>query len=806
MIKNYFKIAVRNLIKNKAFSAINIFGLSIGIATSLIIMLYVHHELSYDRFNENADRIARVVFRGKMNGEDMKESVVMAPVASAMMADYPEVEDATRLRDYGSPKVTYKENTFKDDKFAYVDPNFFRIFTLPLLKGDVKTALDQPYTVVITQELAAKYFGKADPVGKTLDFKDWNQVFTVTGVIDKVPTNSHFHFDLFGSMAGMPDARSDSWMNSNFFTYILLKKGHNYKDLEAKMPKLTDKYMAPQIEKALGVTLAEMRKKGNNVGLYLQPLTEIHLYSDFTVNLEAGGNIKYVYIFGAIAIFMLLIACINFMNLSTAGASKRAKEVGIRKVLGSLKLELVGQFLLESLILTFMALAIALGLVKAVLPFFNELSGKELVFNFITQPEILVGLLLFGLFVSVLAGSYPAFFLSSFKPVSVLKGKFISMGKSIGLRSSLVVFQFSISVCLIIGTTVVYQQLSYIQNKELGYKKDHLLVLRSAGVLGGNQEVFKEQLLKDPRIEGVSVSGYLPAGAYYNSMSGTYPDQEVNMNRRTTVYGIDYDYVPAMGMKLVSGRNFSKSFGTDSSGVIINETTAKIFGWGKNAVGHTINRFLNNEGRTRAYKVIGVVKDFHFQSFHEQISPLAMFLERSPGLIIKVNTDNMPVLISDIGNKWNQFKTGEPFAYDFMDDLFQQTFVSEQKTGSIITIFAGLTIFVACLGLFGLATFTAEQRIKEIGVRKVLGANVSQIVALLSKDFIKLVLIACLIAFPVGYWLMNKWLQDFEYKISLSWLVFAGSALSAVLVALMTVSYQAIKAALMNPVKSLKSE
>lgn len=810
MIKNYFTIAWRNLIKNKAFTAINISGLAIGIATCLIIMLFVQDELSFDRFNEKADQIVRVVFRGTMNGEKMKESSVMAPVAPTLRSDYPEVLDATRLLQYGSPKIVVDDKTFKDANFAYVDSNFFSVFTLPLIKGDAKTALVEPYNIVITQAISEKYFGKADPIGKILNFKDDHQLYKITGVIKEVPANSHFHFDIFGSMASVPDARNNSWLSGSYFTYLVLQKKNDPKRLEAKLPGTVEKYMGPQVKQALGVSLADFRKKGNDIGLYLQPLTDIHLKSDFSNGLEAGGDIRYVYIFGAIALFMLLIACINFMNLSTAGASKRAKEVGIRKVLGSVKYELIGQFLVESALLTLFSLMLALMLVKICLPVFNSLSGKQLQLNFLQNPLMILGLLLFWLFVSILAGSYPAFYLSSFKPVSVLKSKFVSKGKSISFRSGLVVFQFIISVGLIVGTTIVYQQLSYIQHIKLGYDKEQLLVLRNSYLLGDKEDVFKEQLVRDPRVASVTTSAFLPAGPTNTNLTTSFPDDDKNKNSRVRIYQIDDSYIPTMGMKIVEGRNFSKEFPSDSSQdaptVIVNETLAKVFGWGKNAVGHTVNLFSDNVGNYKGLKVIGMVEDFHFRSLHEPINPLLMVLQKSPGLIIKVKTKNIASLIATMKTQWDAYKTEEPFTYAFVDELYNQTYIAEQKTGTILGIFSGLTIFIACLGLFGLATFTAEQRNKEIGIRKVLGASIPDVIGLLSKEFIILVGIAIVIATPVAWWAMNVWLQDFAYRIKISWWVFVMAGLSAIVIALMTVSFQAIKAAMANPVKSLRTE
>ncbi len=806
MIQNYLKIAIRNLLRNKVFSAINIVGLALGIATCLVIMLFVYDELSYDRFNEKADRIFRVVFKASINDGKINEANVMPPTAQVLKNDYPEVLAATRLRTSGSPEIVYQNKKFKEHDFASVDANFFDVFTLPLLKGDAKTALREPNTAVITQDFAKKYFGDEDPIGKVLFIKSWNESYKVTGLIDKVPHNSHFHFDIFGSLAGVKDAQAASWMSSGYFTYLVLPEGFDYKVLEAKLPQAIKKYMGPQIQAAMGMSLSQFLQKGNQLGLFLQPLTSIHFDEGYTGTLEPSGNIQYVYIFGAIAVFMLLIACINFMNLSTAGASKRAKEVGVRKVLGSVKQDLINQFLFESILLSLVALLLSLMLVQLSLPIFNDLAEKDLQLDFLRNPLLLIAFLVFGLLVGVLAGSYPAFFLSSFNPVEVLKGKFKLAGKSISLRSGLVVFQFFISIALIIGTTVVYQQIKFIQSKDLGYAKDQLLIMRNTWSLGKNEEVLRQQILQDPRVISVSSAGYLPAGPSDSNNSLGYPDGDDSQIMRTLEYKIDEQYIPTMGMKIIAGRNFSKDFTTDSTAMIINETAAKAFGWGKNAVGHTITRLKNNDGLKVTYRIIGVVKDFHFKSLHESITPLLMVSEKTYGLTIKVKGKDVEGLLASLKNQWQKFNVEEPFSYAFMDELFEKTYQSEQKISVILSIFSGLTIFVACLGLFGLATFTAEQRTKEIGVRKVLGASVSQIVTLLSKEFLKLVLIACGFAFPIGYWLMNKWLQDFAYRIEISAWIFVLAGILALFIALLTISYQAIKAALANPVTSLRTE
>lgn len=805
MLRNYLKIAYRNLVKNKVYSFINIFGLALGIATCLVISLFVQDELSYDRFNEKADRIVRVVFKANINGGKINESFVMPPTAQALKNDYSEVKEATRLRNLGTPRVIIGQKLFNDTPMAYVDANFFDVFTIPFLQGDPKTALIQPNCVVLSKAAAQRYFGNENPIGKVIHFRKGADApaFRVTGLFDQIPSNSHFHFDILGSMASDDEAKSTSWLTSNYFTYLLLAEDADYKKLEAKLPTTVEKYMGPQILKVMGMSLSQFRTKGNALGFELQKLTDIHFYSKGTNELEASGDIKYVYIFGAIALFMLLIACINFMNLATAGASKRAREVGVRKVLGSVKLELVRQFLLESILLTLFAVVLSMLLVQVALPVFNDLSGKNLHLDFMANPLTLAGLLAFGLVVGVLAGSYPAFFLSSFKPVAVLKGQFTGSKKTIGLRSGLVVFQFCISICLIVGATVVYQQLSYIQNKKLGYDKDQLLVLQNSWALGKNEAVLREELLKDSRVVNITASPYRPAGPTNSNNSLVYPEDNEAQLMRTLQYGIDDQYIPTLGMKIVEGRNFTKEFASDSAGIIINEAAAKAFGWGTNAVGHRITCQI---GFKKVYKVIGVVQDFHFKSLHETISPLLMVLENNGGLIIKVKTRDVSGLLSAMKTRWAAFGVDEPFEYAFMDELFAKTYISEQKTGTILSLFAGLTIFIACLGLFGLATFTAEQRTKEIGVRKVLGANVGQIIGLLSKDFLKLIVIACVVAFPLGYWGMNQWLQDFAYRIEISAWIFVLAGIAAIAIALLTVSFQSIKAALMNPVKSLKSE
>lgn len=811
MLKNYFKIAYRNLLRRKAFSAINIVGLSMGIASCLLIGLFVLDELSFDRFHEKADRIVRVTFRATMSGNKINEASVMPPTAKTLQREYPEVLEATRLRLAMALNLEKSDAVFKETAVAFADSNFFQVFSFPLVKGNPQTALLQPNTLVISEKMAQKYFGNEDPIGKTLKSKNYDELLEVTGVMADMPANSHFQYDFLFSMAGLPEAKVNSWMQSEYFTYLVLPEGYDYQKLQAKLPQVVEKYFGPEIKQAFGMNYAQFREQGNELGLQLQPLTDIHLYSDFDYDLGPSGDVRYVYIFGAIALFMLLIACINFMNLSTAGASKRAREVGIRKVMGSVKSTLVGQFLLESIMLTAVALVLAVGLVWLALPFFNILADKNLTLSFTKVPWLLPGLLLLGLVVGVLAGSYPAFFLSSFKPITVLKGgsnfgRFASGRKSIGLRGTLVVVQFCISIILIVGTTVVYQQLQFIQNAKLGYDKEQVLVLQGTHRLGKNEQLFRKQLLQDSRVADATISGYVPAGPTFNNNFLVYGDDKVNDYTKGIRYDVDENYISTLGMTMVAGRNFSPEFATDSSAIILNETAAREMGWGVDAIGHTVTQ-PNNEGAKTTYRVIGVVGDFHFKSLHERITPLMMTLGGNTGaILVKVKTRDLPALITSVEKQWKTLVADEPLEYAFLKENFNATYRAEQKTGQILGLFAGLTIFVACLGLFGLATFTAEQRTKEIGVRKVLGASVTGVVVLLSRDFLKLVAIALVIGSPVAWYAMNVWLQDFAYKIDISWWVFALAGVLAVGIALLTVSFQSVRAALRNPVESLRSE
>lgn len=811
MIKNYFKIALRNLLRNKAFTAINISGLAIGMATSLLILLAVLSELNYDSFHEKADRIVRVVFKGSVQGGAMNEAHVMPPVAGALVADYPEVEQATRIRKMGSPKVTYGNNAFRNKHAAYVDANFFQVFTFPLIHGDPILALKKPYSMVISASTAQTYFNDDNPIGKELWLGREKDRYIVTGVMADMPGNSHFHFDLLASMATFPEAENPSWLVSEFYTYLLLRPGHDLKKLEAKLPRVAEKYMGPQLEEAMGISFDQFKQAGNDIGIFLQPLTSIHLHSDMMGELGPGGDVRYSYIFGAIALFMILIASINFINLSTASASKRAREVGVRKLLGSGLRQLVSQFLIEYQLLSLFSLLLALILVKLSLPVFNALAGKALSLDYLLSPSTIPLLLLFGLLVGIMAGIYPAFFLSTFRPLSTMKGSLFSHStwngnRSVSLRSGLVVFQFAVSVVLITGTIVVYNQLEYIQNKDLGYDKEQVLILPEVRQLGNHAEAFRQQLIRDSRVTNVSISGYLPSGQSFNNNFFLYPDDDISKQVKTLRYDIDSQYIPTMGMEIVAGRNFSDEFGSEQSSIILNETAALALNMENDALGKILSH-SDNEGNKTHFRVIGIVKDFHFRSLHERIFPLVMVKSATGGaLIAKIHTDEVGALLADVRSIWNTLAAEDSFEYSFLDDRHYQTYESERRLGYTLLVFACLIIFVACLGLFGLAMFTAQQRNKEIGIRKVLGANVATIVRMLSANFLKLVLLSALIAFPIAWWLMSQWLESFAYRIDISIWTYLGAGALVIWVALIAVGYESIKAALTNPVESLRSE
>ncbi len=812
MIKNYFKIAWRNLVKNKTFSFINIIGLASGLACFILIALYVADELSYDRFNEKAARIYRINSDIVFGGNKLHLAVASDPMGATLKKDYPQVEEYTRFYSSSGAKLVKKGNEYiRENNVAHADSTLFDVFTLPVIAGDPKTALNEPNTVVITESAAKKHFSTTDAIGKNIETDDnGSTLYKVTAVIKDIPHNSHFNFDMIFSMDNV-QYQWGNFLSHNHQTYLLLKPGTDYKEFEKNFKQFINKYVVTQAAQFMNIkSMDEFEKAGNKLEYSLMPLTDIHLRSDRVPEMGVNGNIQYVYIFSAVALFVLILACINFMNLSTARSASRAKEVGIRKVVGSEKKLLVRQFLTESILTTVISTVLAIGIAWLCLSWFNNLSAKQLHISDLLQPKYLAFLIALPLLVGLLAGTYPAFVLSSFNPIVVLKGKLSGGLKKSTLRNVLVVGQFTASIFLIAATIIVFRQLNFIQTKKLGFSKDQMLIVNGTGALGNNRDAFKNEVAKLSGVKGTTYAGYLPvAGSSRNDVSfSTEAVMSSTNSVNMQVWNIDHTYIPLMEMEIVKGRNFSKDFGTDSNATIINETAAKLLGW-DDPVGKKLYTYFQDGGGNNliSREVIGVVKNFHFESMKENIGPLCFRLaDNSWATAFKVNTTEIKQLVSNIESKWKTMAPGMPFSYQFMDESFDSMYRVEQRTGKLGLTLAVIAILIACLGLFGLATYTAEQRIKEIGVRKVLGATISNIITMLSKDFMILVLIASALAIPLAWWAMNRWLQDFAYRINIGWWIFIAAGIIALLIALITVSSQAIKAALANPVKSLRTE
>jgi putative ABC transport system permease protein len=808
MLRNYLKIALRNLLRNKVYSFINIGGLAVGMATCLLITLYVFDEISYDRFNEKADRIYRLDMDIKFGGLEKSYAVSPAPAGPAILRDYPFIENFVRIRENGVV-ITKGRETINEHNVAFADSTLFEVFTLPMIYGNPKNALNQPNSVVITESIAKKYFNTSQVLGKFLTI-DKTHLYKITGVIKDIPENSHIKRNIYMSMLNYEDSKQNVWVSNNYNTYLLLKQNVNPSQLKSKFREILKKYVQPEIFQVLGIkSIEDFEKSGSYMRFDLMPLTKIHLHSDKVAEIGTNSNIQYVYIFSAIALFILLIACVNFMNLSTARSVNRAKEVGVRKVLGTIRSHLMGQFLSESILLSLIAFFLGFGIAYSLIPYFNDLAAKQMNLSFEKKPFLLPALLFFSILIGLLAGVYPALILSSFKPISVLKGKLTASNKGSYLRSGLVVFQFFSSAFLIICTIVIYRQLSFIQQKNLGFNREQVLVINDTNLLGSGLESFRNELLQLKEIKSATVSGFLPTPSYRNNNS-FWPEGELNAEKGISMqfWEVGFDYTKTLGMQLLQGRDFDKNMSTDSSALIINESAAKIFGY-KNPIGKKLFMYADVQTkRMVAFTIIGVVKNFNYESLRENVGAMSMCLSSKPyGMIsIRLQTDNIKEAIAKIENKWKSRVGASPLNYQFLDEAFDSMYRSEQRIGKIFISFAILAIFIACLGLFGLATFTAEQRTKEIGIRKVLGASVPQIVQLLSKDFVRLVIIGIVIASPIAYYFMDKWLQDFAYRVEISWWIFALAGIVAISIALLTVSYQAIRAALMNPVKSLRTE
>jgi putative ABC transport system permease protein len=804
MFRNYLLIACRHMLRHKGFTFINVFGLTVGLTACLLITLYVLNELSYDRYAARADRTYRIGIKGRIGGKDIVTPMVGEPAGPALARDYPFVESYTRLNEEGTMIVRNGTNTYKEEKVVFADPNVFDVFSLRLRKGDPRKALAQPHALVLTETTARKYFGRHNPLGKTLTLG--TTLYTVTGVCQDVPANTHFHFDLFASLPANPGAK---WLGNGMYTYVVLREGYGPESLAAKNAEVIQKYIGPDIQFYTGNSMEAFRKGGGAIGIFLQPLTDIHLHSDLENEIEGNGDIKYVYIFSALALFILALACINFMNLSTAGAAGRAKEVGVRKVLGSARGQLVRQFLTESLLVTAVSASLALALAWGLLPAFNGLAGKTLDLSVLGRGGFVAAMAGLCLGVGLLAGSYPSFFLSSFRPVSVLKGRLALGNRGGWLRSTLVVFQFVVSISLLIGTAVVYAQLHYIRHKKVGFDKEQVLVLEDTYTLDHKVDAFKAELLTLPGVQKACFAGFMPAGASNSGVSGFQPETAPTETHRIQTRYIDEEYLPTMGIRLAAGRNFSREFGTDTAAVLINQAAARQLGWqgpGAGPVGKRLVTTVNDNAGKRTYTVVGVVEDFHFESMRHQISPLViMYGKQSYQIALRVQTADLPGLLNGLERKWRAY-SDYPFAYSFLDDRFDKLYEAERRTGLVFGVGAAIAVLIACLGLFGLVMFSVVKRTKEIGIRKVLGASVGSLFLLLSKEFLRLILLANVVAWPLAAWGMGQWLKDFAYKAPVGWWPFGLAGGAALAVALLTVSFQAVKAALSNPVHSLKSE
>ncbi|KAA2242481.1 FtsX-like permease family protein [Chitinophaga agrisoli] len=808
MLKNYLKIALRSLSNNKGFSAINIIGLAMGLATCLLLVFYVMDELSYDRYNVNADRIYRINNEVKF-GDNHFDLAQSPPLLGPTLAkDLLQVEQYTRLLYHNSILVKKGQQQLRETKVVYADSTLFDVFTLPVLSGEPRTALQAPGSLVITERMARKYFNRTDVAGETV-LIDNTSTYKITAVIRDLPAQSHFNFDFFISMSENAESRSEqSWFSQNYNTYLLLRKNTDPAKLTPEINKVMDAHIGPLLQSAIHSSLAEFKRLGNYARCTLMPLRDIHLHSNKIGELSPNSSIIFVYIFSAIALLILLIACANFMNLTTARSASRAREIGVRKLLGSFRKQLVAQFLAESLLVSFFSLVAALVIVVLLLPWFNGLADKHISIQSLFQPRMLACLAGLTLLVGLLAGSYPAFFLSAFQPVQVLKGKLATGFKGSWLRNALVVFQFSISIILITGTIVIYNQLVYIQHKDLGFDREQVLTIQNTDVLRSQTVSFKKELMTIGGIEDATMTSYLPVNGFRSSdtyFTSTALDQRSAIAMQS--WTVDEHFISTFKMRLLSGRNFSANMPSDSNAFIINEAAVRFLGIGT-PLDKKLYRLTDPQARKlQTYNIIGVVRNFNFNSLRDEITPLALNLGlETSSITVRLRSADIPGILAQIEKKWLSFSPGQPLAYAFTDDSFDNLYKTDQRTGRIVTTFAVLAVLIACLGLFGLSMYAARQRVKEIGIRKVLGASIANIAGMLSKDFLKLVLIAAVIAFPLAQWVMQQWLQGFAYRTHISWWIFVLAGAATLLIALLTISVQAVKAAVANPAVSLKAE
>ena len=802
MIYNYIKIAFRNIRRQKFYSLINISGLAIGMACFILIILFINHEFSYDNFHRNADNIYRVAVEAQINEDFLNVAVSAGPLAPEMEKCFPEVVKATRLdSENESVLISYNDRKFYENKLIYADTGFFQIFSFKMLRGNPSTALSEKYSLVFTESTAKKIFCDEDPFGKIVRYNDKYNLM-VTGIVEDPPDNSHIDFNLiisFKTLRDFPFAeRLDRWGSMNFLTYIQIIENYDHQKLEEKLPEF--------ISSRMGENLDTLAAQGIRFDPYLQPLKKIHLHSHLLGELQTNGDINYVYIFLAIAIFILIIACINFVNLATARSTKRAKEVGLRKTLGANKSDLIIQFIGESVMLSFFALLISMILIEIALPTFNELTGKNLVFLNLQNWPFVIFLFIFAFFVGVFAGLYPAFYLSSFQPIVVIKGRIQSGAGRSFFRNALVIFQFFISITLIISTIIIIQQFHYLKNIYPGFEKEQVIIVPlRENKTAVERKAMKNEFLRLPQVKSVSFASNYPGtqiGKWGCSPEGTGSESNQWI---VALISIDEDYIETLEMKLLRGRNFSIDGKTEEKKILINETLANKAGW-KDPVGKRI--YIGERNEENKYTVIGLVEDSHFSSLREPIESMIFILDpqRKNTLLIKTEAQNMPETIEALEEKWMQFEPSKPFDYFFLSNSFSELYSNEEKLARIFTYFTVLTIIIACLGLFGLSSFTIEQRTKEIGVRKVFGATTGNLIFRLSVSFVRLVLIANIIAWPVAYYFMSRWLHNFAYPVNISFEIFILAGFISIIIALLTVFFIALKAASTNPINTLRYE
>lgn len=800
MVRNYLKIALRNLWRDKSYMVINIFGLAIGIGATLLIGLYIIDELSYDKFHEKSERIYRIYVDGKFGNTEFRGIYTANPTKEALLNEFSQVEEATHFFKRSQLKIEHDENSFIEDPVFFVDSSFLKVFTFPVVRGDSEGLFSEPDHAVLTESAAKKYFGNEDPVGKMIKVQG-DDLYQVKAVCKDVPDNSHFHFDILLSYLNTTRSNDMMWINSNVYTYFVVKKGVDPYEFEEQLDLLVEKYVGPQVVEWMGIDLEEFANKGNSYGFFIQPLEKIYLNSDFNDEIEPVSDISRIWYFSVIALFVLIIACINFMNLATAKYANRAKEVGIRKVAGSKRRQLIQQFLSESVLVTFFAVILAIVLVELLLPGFNNIAQKNIELDYFNNWYLVPGLIIFTMLVGFVAGTYPAFYLSSFSPAGILKGEIHRGVKGARMRGILVTGQFVVTIVLFISTYIIYQQNQYMTNKKLGFDKEKVVVVDRAYYLDNSLKSFIEEITKSPDIHSASVSSCLP-GRDYN---GSTMQVEGRSSEDMVFFAINFvreNYQDALGLKLLEGRFFSEDYSDNANSIVINEKAVEELGF-DNPIGKYLK--LGND----KFIIIGIVENFHYESLHKNIRPLGL---RYSGykhysyMPVRLNTSELNQSISFIKDKWEKFASPQPFSYFFLDDDFDKLYNAEKRTAKVFSIFSILAILIACMGLFGLSAFMAEKRTKEIGIRKTLGAKPINILRILFREIFVLLIISTIIAWPIAYYVMSQWLGNFAYRIELNFLPFVIASVLALLIAIFTTSFQALKAAHTNPAYILRDE